>query len=191
MKFLFLKFQSLWEQLLNPQCSLQGSDCCATEQACLNIFDYLRPSSSNALRSPILSSIFGLNVIKLEGIRILHKHLRAIIWHSSIVCPNSQKFEFIRKCIQKRTRNNGHSTQFTLSRAIAFKQAPQKIWCNGVSKLVCHVNWSGLQPLMSFVIIIWLWAVHFDAFDISSDGFLIVSTTPLVYSQVCYVLPCG
>ena len=43
---------------------------------------------------------------------------------------------------------------------------------------------------MSYVTIVWLWAICFDCFDISSDGFFIISTTPLVHVQVCYVLLC-
>ena len=44
---------------------------------------------------------------------------------------------------------------------------------------------------MSYATIIWSWAVCSDPFDTSLDGFLIVSTTPLVHVQVYYVLPRG
>ena len=44
---------------------------------------------------------------------------------------------------------------------------------------------------MSYVSIMWLWSIHFDPFDTSSDGLLTISATPFVHVQVCYVLRQG
>ena len=44
-------------------------------------------------------------------------------------------------------------------------------------------------PLMSYATIIWSWAIRSNPFDTCSNGFLIVSTTPLVHVQICYVQP--
>ena len=45
--------------------------------------------------------------------------------------------------------------------------------------------------LISYATIIWSWVVCPNPFDISLDGFLTFSTTPLVHVQVFYVLSCG
>ena len=59
-------------------------------------------------------------------------------------------------------------------------------------KLLCHffplvALGQASRPLMSHETIIWSRAICCDPFDTSLDGFLIVSTPPLVHVQVCYV----
>lgn len=41
------------------------------------------------------------------------------------------------------------------------------------------------RPMMSHATIIWSQAICRDPFDTSSNGFLIVSTPPLVHVQLC------